>query len=144
MTAVTHGLQKSLRRQWREGLIRTALMVCAALSIATCCILPLLLSVPYLNSVLLLPVSVFYRNYSVEFLAQFDGFDVRPVEVFEAGVQDHDASLALVHLEDAAGLVSLGQQVSGVRFVASDVMAAPAVSREIVESVGGDIHQTRA
>jgi len=42
-----------------------------AAAIATCCILPLLLSVPYVRSVLLLPLSGFYRLYSVEFLQQF-------------------------------------------------------------------------
>jgi hypothetical protein len=42
-----------------------------AAAIATCCILPMLLWVPYLRSVLLLPLSGFYRLYSVEFLRQF-------------------------------------------------------------------------
>ena len=42
-----------------------------AAAIMTCCILPLLLSVPYLRSVLLLPLTGFFRLYSVEFLAQF-------------------------------------------------------------------------
>ena len=42
-----------------------------AAAIATCCILPLLLSVPYLRSVLLLPLTGFFRLYGVEFLAQF-------------------------------------------------------------------------
>jgi hypothetical protein len=42
-----------------------------AAAIATCCVLPLLLSVPYVRSVLLLPLSSFYRLYSVEFLQQF-------------------------------------------------------------------------
>ena len=42
-----------------------------ALAVVTCCVLPLLLSVPYLRSVLLLPLSGFFRLYSVEFLEQF-------------------------------------------------------------------------
>jgi hypothetical protein len=42
-----------------------------AAAIATCCILPFLLWVPYVRSVLLLPLSGFYRLYSVEFLQQF-------------------------------------------------------------------------
>jgi hypothetical protein len=42
-----------------------------AAAIATCCILPVLLWVPYVRSVLLLPLSGFYRLYSVEFLQQF-------------------------------------------------------------------------
>jgi lipoprotein-releasing system permease protein len=56
--------------------------------------------------------------------------------VFEAGVQDHDASLALIHLEDAQQLLSLGERVSGVRFVASDVMQAPSISAALRLSLG--------
>ncbi|MBT8078446.1 MAG: lipoprotein-releasing ABC transporter permease subunit [Gammaproteobacteria bacterium] len=51
--------------------------------------------------------------------------------VFEAGVQDHDAILALTNLEDASRLLSADGAVSGVRFVAQDVMAAPRISGEI-------------
>jgi hypothetical protein len=42
-----------------------------AAAVATCCILPLLLAVPYVRSVLLLPLSGFFRLYSVEFLKQY-------------------------------------------------------------------------
>ena len=48
--------------------------------------------------------------------------------VFEAGVQDHDASLALVHIEDAARLMSLGDRVTSVRFLTDNVMSAPVIS----------------
>jgi hypothetical protein len=52
------------------GLI--AVFLCLiALAVVTCCVLPVLLSVPYLRSVLLLPLSGFFRLYSVEFLEQF-------------------------------------------------------------------------
>ena len=57
--------------------------------------------------------------------------------VFEAGVQDHDATLALVHLDDAARLMGLGDRVSAVRFVTDDVMSAPLVAGEIGERLGG-------
>ena len=56
--------------------------------------------------------------------------------VFEAGVQDHDASLALIHLHDAQQLLSMGARVSGVRFVAADVMAAPRVSASLQTRLG--------
>lgn len=56
--------------------------------------------------------------------------------VFEAGVQDHDATLALVSLEDAQELMSLGDSVTGVRFIASDVMSAPVVSASITRKLG--------
>ncbi len=41
------------------------------LGLATCCVGFLILAIPYINSVILLPVSVTYRAYSVEFLGQF-------------------------------------------------------------------------
>ncbi len=56
--------------------------------------------------------------------------------VFEAGIQEHDASLAIVHLEDAARLLDYGGEVTSVRFRANDVMAAPQVARSIVRELG--------
>lgn len=56
--------------------------------------------------------------------------------VFEAGVQDHDARLALVHAGDAARMMSLGPLITSLRFRANDVMAAPAVARSLQEQLG--------
>ena len=56
--------------------------------------------------------------------------------VFEAGVQDHDARLALVHTSDAARMMSLGEAVSALRFRAAEVMAAPAVSAALGKRLG--------
>jgi lipoprotein-releasing system permease protein len=56
--------------------------------------------------------------------------------VFEAGVQDHDATLALVHIEDAASLLSLGDAVTSVRFLTDDVMSAPLVSGRLDDALG--------
>ncbi|HUF62965.1 MAG TPA: hypothetical protein VMN36_12890 [Verrucomicrobiales bacterium] len=50
-------------------LIAGALLL--VLFLATCCIACCLLSIPYLGTVLLLPVLVFLRSYSAFFLAQF-------------------------------------------------------------------------
>jgi len=58
--------------------------------------------------------------------------------VFEAGVQDHDSMLALVHLSDAARILSLGERVGAIRFLTDDVMAAPAISGALRESLGTD------
>jgi hypothetical protein len=45
--------------------------------LATCCIAGCILAIPYLGTVLLLPVLVFKRAYSLYFLAQFGpGYDV--------------------------------------------------------------------
>jgi len=51
------------------------------LVIATCCIAGCLMSIPYVGAVLLLPVTVFFRAYSIEYLAQFGpGFVLEPHE----------------------------------------------------------------
>ncbi len=57
--------------------------------------------------------------------------------VFEAGLQDHDSILALVNARDAAEIVGLGDEATAVRFRANDVMAAPAVSRKLVQRLDG-------
>jgi len=57
--------------------------------------------------------------------------------VFEAGVQDHDGALALIHIADAARLLNMGERVSAVRFLADDVMAAPAISKALRQELGG-------
>ena len=61
--------------------------------------------------------------------------------VFEVGLQDHDAQLALINAQDAAAILSLGDQVSAIRFRAEDVMTAPAIAREL-ESRLGDAYET--
>ena len=58
--------------------------------------------------------------------------------VFEAGVQDHDSKLALVHINDAARMLTLGGRVSAVRFLADDVMSAPLVSKNLQARLGED------
>lgn len=57
--------------------------------------------------------------------------------VFEAGLQDHDSILALVNAYDAAGVLDLGDEVTAVRFRAHDVMAAPAISKRLVQRLDG-------
>ncbi len=56
--------------------------------------------------------------------------------VFEVGIQEHDGRLALVNARDAAGILSLGDEVSAVRFRAEDVMAAPALARALESRLG--------
>ena len=56
--------------------------------------------------------------------------------VFEAGLQDHDAMLALVHADDAARMASFGDSVSAVRFRADDVLAAPAIASSLQHRLG--------
>jgi lipoprotein-releasing system permease protein len=56
--------------------------------------------------------------------------------VFEAGVQEHDSSLALLHASDAARVMSYGDAITSVRFRAGDVMNAPAISRALQQQLG--------
>jgi len=62
--------------------------------------------------------------------------------VFEAGVQDHDGTLALVHKDDAARLLNMLESVSAVRFLADDVMAAPAISAALRKQLGGSFQSS--
>ena len=59
--------------------------------------------------------------------------------VFEAGLQDHDAVLALVNVRDAAGILGLEEAVSAVRFRADDVMLAPTIAASLAARLGPDI-----
>ncbi len=56
--------------------------------------------------------------------------------VFEAGLQDHDASLALVALADAAAIQRLDDAVSGIRVKTDDVMQAPRIAAALGERLG--------
>jgi lipoprotein-releasing system permease protein len=56
--------------------------------------------------------------------------------VFEAGVQDHDSTLALVHIDDAARLLGIDGRVTAVRFLTDDVMTAPRVSAALQQQLG--------
>ncbi len=62
--------------------------------------------------------------------------------VFEAGLQDHDATLALIHRADAAAIQGIGDAVNGIRFRAEDVMAAPAISDAIASRLGSAFTST--
>lgn len=59
------------------------------------------------------------------------------VGVFEVGMYEYDRSLALVHADDAARLLRLGDAVSGVRLKLVDLFRAPTVVREIALTLGG-------
>ncbi len=61
--------------------------------------------------------------------------------VFEAGLADYDASLALVNARDAASVLTLGDEVTAIRFRADDVMLAPAIAKRI-EAKRDDIAAT--
>ena len=58
--------------------------------------------------------------------------------VFEAGLQDHDSVLALVHADDVAAILGMGDAVSSVRFRADDVMAAPGIAASLKTKLGDE------
>jgi len=62
------------------------------------------------------------------------------VGIFEAGIADADAALALVHLQDAQTLYQLGDQVSGVRLKLDDLFNARAVARELLSDLPPDTY----
>ncbi len=62
------------------------------------------------------------------------------VGVFEAGIADADAALALVHLQDAQTLYQLGTEVSGVRLKLDDIFAARQVARELLADLPQDLY----
>ncbi|MDW8469845.1 MAG: lipoprotein-releasing ABC transporter permease subunit [Burkholderiales bacterium] len=58
------------------------------------------------------------------------------VGIFEVGMFEYDAGLALVHLEDAQRLYQLGEAVSGVRLKLDDLFAAREVAAELRAALG--------
>jgi lipoprotein-releasing system permease protein len=64
------------------------------------------------------------------------------VGIFEAGIVDADAALALVHIEDAQALYQLGSNVSGVRLKLDDLFAAREVARQVLADLPQEIFAT--
>lgn len=57
--------------------------------------------------------------------------------LFEVGMYEFDRSLVVVHLDDAAALLRLGDGVTGVRLKLTDLFVAPRVSREVAQALPG-------
>jgi lipoprotein-releasing system permease protein len=60
------------------------------------------------------------------------------VGIFEVGMGDYDRGVALLHIQDAAKLMRLGDAVTGIRLKLADLYQAPEVSRELAMTLGGD------
>ncbi len=63
----------------------------------------------------------------------------RVVGIFDAGMFEYDAGLALVHLQDAQALYRMGDNVSGVRLKLKDLFLAPLVAIELGGSLDHDV-----
>jgi len=62
------------------------------------------------------------------------------VGIFEVGMYEYDAGLALIHLEDAQKLYRMEGKVSGVRLKLKDLFAAPRVARDLTYSLDADVY----
>jgi lipoprotein-releasing system permease protein len=59
------------------------------------------------------------------------------VGIFEAGAQEYDLGLAIVHLADAQRLTRMGEGVTGVRLKLDDLWNAWPIARELAGDLGG-------
>ncbi len=78
-----------------------------------------------------------------------DGTGIRPKlrgftvsGIFEAGLQDHDGTLALVHLDDAAALAGHDGLAGGLRLQMDDVFAAPRLAEALAGRLGAGYAHT--
>ena len=62
------------------------------------------------------------------------------VGIFQMGMFEYDAGLALIHLEDAQKLYRLGDTTSGLRVKLADMERAPWVLRELARTLRGDYY----
>ncbi len=53
------------------------------------------------------------------------------VGLFQVGMYEYDAGLALIHIDDAAKLYRMNDKVSGVRLKLDDLFLAPTVTRDL-------------
>lgn len=60
------------------------------------------------------------------------------IGVFEIEMQQYDSSLALVHLDDAARLLRMGDHVSGLRLQLEDMFQAPQMVRQLALELDQD------
>lgn len=59
------------------------------------------------------------------------------VGIFEAGMQEYDRGMAIIHMQDAAKLYRMGDSVTGVRLKLDDMFQSRAVARNLADILGG-------
>jgi lipoprotein-releasing system permease protein len=62
------------------------------------------------------------------------------VGIFQSGVFEYDAGLALVHLQDAQKLTRMGEAVSGLRLKLTDLFLAPTVAKILESRLGSQYY----
>ena len=60
--------------------------------------------------------------------------------IFEAGAQEYDLGLALVHMEDAQRLTRMGDGVTGVRLKLDDLWNAWPIARDLADKLAREQH----
>jgi len=58
--------------------------------------------------------------------------------IFEVGMFEYDRNMALVHIDDAAKLFRLGNNVSGLRLKLDDLFNAPQITHDLARKLYGD------
>lgn len=81
--------------------------------------------------VLLAPQGQFTPTGLIPRIKQF-----RVVGLFQIGMYEYDAGLALIHMDDAAVLYRMGDKVSGLRLKLDDLFRAPAITHQLGASLG--------
>jgi len=61
------------------------------------------------------------------------------VGLFQVGMYEYDAGLALIHMDDAAKLYRMGDSVSGVRLKLDDLFGAPSIAASIATQLNGSV-----
>ena len=74
------------------------------------------------------------RSTPVGVVPQMKRFKV--AGIFEAGMQEYDSQLAVVHMADAQRLLRMGDGVTGVRLKLTDMFQAWAVARDLADHIG--------
>ncbi|MBI5462512.1 MAG: lipoprotein-releasing ABC transporter permease subunit [Gammaproteobacteria bacterium] len=64
------------------------------------------------------------------------------VGLFEVGMYEYDRGVALVHVDDAAKLLQLGDRVSGVRLKLADMFNVQAVTQALTETLPAETRVT--
>ena len=59
------------------------------------------------------------------------------VGLFEAGMQEYDRGMAVIHVADAAKLFRMGDKVTGVRLKLDDMFQAKKVAADLADELGG-------
>jgi lipoprotein-releasing system permease protein len=60
--------------------------------------------------------------------------------IFRSGMYEIDATLAVTHIDDAARLLRLGKNVTGLRLAVTDPYQAPLAAREVAGALGGGLY----